>query len=405
VREPVTTPRHQKPADPTPKAIVVKLKLPISRRGRKLIAGVLIPVSALTACAGGAVRTSQPGSAPSARVSRELDARVPRLLAEYEIASVGVALIGDGRVTLTKVYGEQAPGVAASNATLFNLASLTKPVTAEVILRLASLGVLSLDEPMTRYWTDPDIASDPRRERLTARIALAHQTGFPNWRGEGGRLAFRSDPGTAFGYSGEGYDYLGRYAEKRVGRNFEALAQEYVFGPIGMKNTSYSARGWMRGRLAIPLDSAGRWGQPQVRDSADWSGANNLITTVGDYAAFVVSVMNGDGLSKAMAVEHLRTASGPQPPFGCKMQPAALCPRAMNFALGWIRLDYESGPIMLFLGMNERPGGEWTLVYFEPRTRRGVIVLTSGRNGQRLLLDVLDVVAPASPVTAFLRQR
>ncbi|HMG11866.1 MAG TPA: serine hydrolase domain-containing protein [Gemmatimonadaceae bacterium] len=383
----------------------MKLKLAISRRGRNLIAGVLIPVSALIACAGGAVRTSQHSSAPSARVSRELDARVPRLLAEYEIASVGVALIGDGRVTLTKVYGEQAPGVAASNATLFNLASLTKPVTAEVILRLASSGVLSLDEPMTRYWTDPDISTDPRRERLTARIALAHQTGFPNWRGEGGRLAFRSDPGTAFGYSGEGYDYLGRYAEKRVGKSFEALAQEYVFGPIGMKNTSYSARGWMRGRLAIPLDSAGRWGQPQVRDSADWSGANNLITTVGDYAAFVVSVMNGDRLSKAMAAEHLRPASGPQPPFGCKMEPAAQCPRAMNFALGWIRLDYESGPIMLFLGMNERPGGEWTLVYFEPQARRGVIVLTSGRNGQRLLLDVLDVVEPASPIAAFLRQR
>jgi CubicO group peptidase (beta-lactamase class C family) len=370
-----------------------------------LIAGVLIPVWAFTACAAGAVRTSQHGSALLAGVSSELDVRVPRLLAEYEIASVGVALIGDGRVTLTKVYGEQAPAVAASNATLFNLASLTKPVTAEVILRLASSGVLSLDEPMTRYWTDPDIATDPRRERLTARIALAHQTGFQNWRGEGGRLAFRTDPGTAFGYSGEGYDYLGRYAEKRVGRSFEALAQEYVFGPIGMKNTSYSARGWMRGRLAIPLDSARRWGQPQVRDSADWSGANNLITTVGDYALFVVSVMNGDRLSKATAAEHLRPASGPQPPFGCKMEPAALCPRAMNFALGWIRLDYQSGPIMLFLGMNERPGGEWTLVYFEPQTRRGVIILTSGRNGQRLLLDVLDVVDPASPVTAFLRQR
>lgn len=351
------------------------------------------------------MRPSQNDSAPSVRASRELDVRVPPLLADYEIASVGIGLIEDGRVALTKVYGEQVPGVPASKATLFNLASLTKPVTAEVILRLASSGALSLDEPMARYWTDPDIANDPRRERLTARIALAHQTGFPNWRGEGGRLAFRSDPGTAFGYSGEGYDYLGRYAEKRVGKSFEALAQEYVFGPIGMKNTSYSARGWMQGRLATPRDSAGRWGQSQVRDSSDWSGANNLITTVGDYAAFVVSVMNGDRLTKAMAGEHLKPASGPQPPFGCKIEPAALCPRAMNFALGWIRLDYDRGPIMLFLGMNDRPGGERTLVYFEPQRRRGAVVLTSGRNGQRLLLDVLDVVDPASPVAAFLRQR
>jgi hypothetical protein len=55
--------------------------------------------------------------------------------------------------------------------------------------------------------------------------------------------------------------------------------------------------------------------------------------------------------------------------------------------------------------MNDRPGGERTLVYFEPQSRRGAVVLTSGRNGQRLLLDVVDVVDPASPVTAFLRQR
>jgi CubicO group peptidase (beta-lactamase class C family) len=377
----------------------------IARRGRSAIAAILISASTIAACAG--ATTGSPRSpVASARVSADLDAKVPRLLAEYEISSVGVAVIEDGRVTLTKVYGEQSPGVPATNATLFNLASLTKPVTAEVILRLASSGKLSLDEPMARYWTDPDIADDPRRERLTARMALAHQTGFPNWRPEGGRLTFTSDPGAKFGYSGEGYDYLGRFAEKRVGRSFESLAQEYVLGPIGMKNTSYSGRGWMRGRLATPRDSAGRWGQSQVRDSAEWSGANNLITTVGDYAAFVLSVMNGDGLTKAMAAERLRPASGPQPPLSCKIEPASACPRALNFALGWIRLDYERGPIMAFLGLNDRQGGgERTLVYFDPQRRSGAVVLTSGRNGQRLLLDVVDVIEPGSALAAFLRQR
>jgi len=380
----------------------------LAHRGRSSIAAVLVPALALTACTtAGAPRTAQPeAAASSARVSRELDARVPGLLAEYEISSVGVAVIEDGRVALAKVYGEQSPGVPATTATLFNLASLTKPVTAEVILRLASTGALSLDEPMARYWTDPDIATDPRREKLTARIALAHQTGFPNWRPEGGRLAFTSDPGTAFGYSGEGYDYLGRFAEKRVGRSFETLAQEYVLGPIGMSSTSFSRRAWMQGRLATPRDSAGRWGHPQVSDSGHWSGANNLITTVGDYATFVVSVMNGERLTKAMTEERFRAASGPQPPFGCKIEPASLCPRGLNFALGWIRLDYERGPIMAFLGMNDRIGGaERTLVYFDPLQRSGVVVLTSGRNGQRLLLDVVDIVEPGSRLAAFLRSR
>jgi CubicO group peptidase (beta-lactamase class C family) len=383
----------------------VNRQLTVSRRDRTSIGAILIAVSALSSC-GGKVGSSAPAPPLSARVSRDLDANVPRLLAEYEIASVGVAVIENGRVALTKVYGEQSPGVPATTATLFNLASLTKPVTAEVILRLASAAKLTLDEPMARYWTDPDIATDPRRERLTPRIALAHQTGFPNWRPEGGRLAFTSEPGTAFGYSGEGYDYVGRFAERRVGRSFEALAQEYVFAPIGLKNTSYSKRAWMEGRLAVPRDSGGRWGQPQVRDSSDWSGANSMLTTVGDYAAFVVSVMNGEGLSSAMAAERFRPAPGPQPPFTCTMTPASLCPRGLNFALGWIRLDYDRGPIMAFLGRNERQGGaERTLVWFDPLRRRGVVVLTSGRNGQRLLLDVVEMIDPESPLPAFLRQR
>ena len=373
--------------------------------GRRSIVATLISASMIAACAGHTTGTAL-STAPSARVSRDLDARVPRLLAEYEISSVGVAVIEDGRVALTKVYGEQSPGVPATTATLFNVASLTKPVTAEVILRLASSGKLSLDEPMARYWTDPDIATDPRRDRLTARIALAHQTGFPNWRPEGGRLTFTSDPGAKFGYSGEGYDYLGRFAEKRVGKSFEVLAQEYVLGPVGMRNTSYSKRAWMQRRLATPRDSGGRWGQPQVRDSVEWSGANNLITTVGDYAAFVVSVMNGEGLTRAMAAERLRPAGGPQPPLSCKLEPASLCPRALNFALGWIRLDYERGPIMAFLGLNDREGGgERTLVYFDPERRSGVVVLTSGTNGQRLLLDVVEAIEPGSSLAAFLRQR
>jgi hypothetical protein len=60
---------------------------------------------------------------------------------------------------------------------------------------------------------------------------------------------------------------------------------------------------------------------------------------------------------------------------------------------------------MVFVGRNERPGGERTFVSFDPARRRGVVVLTSGQNGQRLIFEVLDVVDPGSPVTAFLRQR
>jgi CubicO group peptidase (beta-lactamase class C family) len=370
---------------------------------------VALLAATLTGCAGRAT-TPAPradrSDGTAARLSAALDSQVPALLARYQVASVGVALVEDGRVTLERAYGAQAPGVPATGATLFNLASLTKPVAAETILRLASAGRLSLDEPMSPYWVDPDVAGDPRHARLTPRLALAHQTGLPNWRGRspGGRLAFAFDPGTAYGYSGEGYDYAARFAEKRLGQSFEALAQARVLDPLRMTSTAFSARGWMRGRLALPLDSAGRWGAPQVQDSGEWNAGNNLITTVGDYARFVASVMKGEGLTPSLVVERLRPTSGPQPRWSCKVAPPAVCPRAVAMALGWMRLDYERGPVMLHTGSNSRPGGEQTVAYLDLRRRRGVVVLTSGTNGKRLYLDVLDLVDPGSPVIAYLRQ-
>src|SRR5688572_2930097 len=221
-------------------------------------AGLLFALLALASCV-----TTHSSHGAISSVQARLDAEVPALLGKYRIASVSLALIVEGRVVLERGYGEQSAGVSATPATLFNLASLTKPVTAEVLLRLIAARQLSLDEPMSSHWVDPDVASDARHEQLTLRIAMSHQTGLPNWRGHSpdGKLAFAFAPGSAYGYSGEGYDYAARFAERKLGRNFEALAQEQVFTPLRMTSTSFSSREWLQGRLAVPFDTDGRWGE------------------------------------------------------------------------------------------------------------------------------------------------
>jgi hypothetical protein len=81
----------------------------------------------------------------------EVDAHAAEWLKESDVPSAAVAYIEDRKVAWTAVYGEQSPGVPATAKTLYNMASLTKPMTAETVLRLASAGKLSLDEPMFRY--------------------------------------------------------------------------------------------------------------------------------------------------------------------------------------------------------------------------------------------------------------
>ena len=362
-------------------------------------AGLLFALLALASCV-----TTHSSHEAMASVQATLDAQVPALLGKYRIASVGLALIVDGRVVLERGYGEQSAGVPATPATLYNLASLTKPVTAEVLLRLVAASQLSLDEQMSSHWVDPDIASDARHRQLTLRIALSHQTGLPNWRGHSpdGKLAFAFAPGTAYGYSGEGYEYAARFAERKLGRSFEDLAQEQLFAPLQMTSTSFSWRDWMQGRLAVPLDADRGWGEPQVESTGQWNAANNLITTAGDYARFVTSVMRGEGLTRRLAAERLRPVSGPQPEWTCEVAPVTVCPQTLKVVLGWRRLQFADGPVFMHTGSNGRPGGERTLAYFDPGRRRGVVILTSGAEGGQLYRDIAAIMDPGSSVSAYL---
>lgn len=105
-----------------------------------------------------------------------------KLIVKHGIQTLGVAVIKSGTLHWQNQYGFQSPGVAASSNTLFNVASLTKTVTAETILRLVAQSELSLDEPIAPYWIDPDLENNPDLHTLIPRILLTHTSGFINWR-------------------------------------------------------------------------------------------------------------------------------------------------------------------------------------------------------------------------------
>lgn len=265
--------------------------------------------------------------------SKPLSVTVPEILANTHVASVSFAEIINGKLTIAEAFGEQSAGVPATRSTLYNIASMTKPISAEVILRLASQGNLSFDEPMYPCWTDPDIADDERRKLLTPRLALSHQTGFPNWRSEtGGKLTFTRMPGTAYGYSGEGLEYVARFAEKKTGRAFETLDQQLVFGPSGMTSSAYTKRDWFKGRIAAPSDGNGKWLVPVMVDQ--FSAANMVYATPTDYSRFLIGVMDGKGLSSTVRAERSRiqVEHDFKP---CTTAWAAGCPDEVGFGLGW----------------------------------------------------------------------
>lgn len=309
----------------------------------------------------------------------------PRLLSSLKIASLSVAIVENGQTAEAHAWGQASPSQPATIETLYNVASLTKPVSAEVAMRLAAGGRISLDEPMSAYWVDPDVADDPRSARLTPRLVMSHRSGLPNWRpAGGGKLSFVNEPGETFGYSGEGFEWLARFIEAKTGEPFEDLAQSLVFEPSGMRETAYTRRPWIEGRLAVPYDADLKVLAPQVADH--YFASDDLISTPRDYARFVVGMLQKRGVTPDLYLEReklqtdrrTQTCLGDEP--GCAAED--------GFGLGWETLLIGGRRFLMHTGMDD---GTFTFVYLEPKNGTGLVMFTNSTNGWMAVLPVLEL--------------
>ena len=134
---------------------------------------------------------------------------IENLLIQEKVPALGLGVIENGILKQIQVFGNIDKSVPTSYNSIFKVASLTKPITALVTLKLISAGKLKFDEQLDKYWKEPDLKNDKRTKKLTPRIILSHQTGFPNWRYLTAKktLDFEFEPGTKFQYSGEGFEY------------------------------------------------------------------------------------------------------------------------------------------------------------------------------------------------------
>ena len=358
--------------------------------------GLVIAWSATTSCVAAAT-PSESIAGREREIRSLLDRDVPRLLNDNGVPSVSIAQIEAGKLVFAAAYGSQSPGVPATTTTLYNIASMTKPISAEVILRLASQGRVTLDEPLYRYWTDPDIANDERRKLLTPRLALSHQTGFPNWRRQTGDvLTFKQAPGEAFGYSGEGYEYVARFAEKKTSTDFEALAQKLVLEPLGMTETAYTRRAWFDGKIAVPTDAQGNALKPTIAKT--WVASDLVYTTPSDYAKFILAVMRGEGLTAAVAKERSRIQ------VSRKAEECASassdCPDDVGFGLGWEVFKFGDKTYLMHTGKDD---GLFTFGYINLSDRTATVIFTNSDNGAKLVLEILDRLGKDYRFVAFLR--
>lgn len=291
---------------------------------------------------------------------------IPVWMAGYQVPCVGVGIIENGKVKWIKNFGNLQAGRPAPANTLFNIASQTKPVTAMLTLKLVEMGKWDLDEPLAHYWIDPDIAGDPYLMKLTTRLVLSHQTGFPNWRSDNGgtKLTFHFEPGTASGYSGEGFEYLRRALEAKFHQSMAVLMDSLLFKPLGMKDTYYWSTTLDTTRFARWHDGQGNRYTTSIQTPV--SAADDLITTIADYCRLGIYAMERAGEGTPLYADMVRPQRRTKP--------------GNAAGLGWGIVDgLPDGSYALQHGGSDI--GVRTMAVFLPKSKSGIVVMTNGDNG------------------------
>lgn len=234
-----------------------------------------------------------------------LDSTIPTLMARARIPGLGIALIWDGEVAWEKGYGikNKNTGEPVDTRTVFEAASLTKPFFASLAMSLADSGVIDLDRPLIDYvsqdsiesaighpFTYPGFRADWFR-RITARMVLSHSSGLPH--GQGGKpYPVLFEPGSRFSYSADGYYFLQRVIERRLGEPLDVTMRKRIIEPLHMDHSAMVWEDRLSTDAAVGHSLLGiTSGTPRKHTEAN--AAASLYTTAGDYARFIAALLNG----------------------------------------------------------------------------------------------------------------
>ena len=245
-----------------------------------------------------------------------IDGRVRGLMRANDVKGLALALIRDGRVVYVRTYGlrDVERDLPLEPDTVMYAASLTKATFAYMVMQLVDEGKVDLDRSIADYLPKPlpaypkyaDLAGDERWRRLTPRILLDHTTGFQNfrWLDPDGKLRFHRDPGTRYGYSGEGVNLMQFVLEQGLGLDVGQEMQRRVFDRFGMTRTSMLWRADFAANVANGYTADGKLQPHDRRENV--RAAGSMDTTIADWSRFLAGVARGEGLSAKAKAEMIR---------------------------------------------------------------------------------------------------
>jgi len=346
-----------------------------------------------------AVQTAQAGDVTSPRVLAalpELDRLAEQILKKTGVPGMAVAVVYKNQVVHLKGFGIRETGKKEpiDADTVFQLASVSKPVASTVLAALVGEGVIGWDDRVIDH--DPGFRMyDPWVTReLTLRDLLCHRSGLPDHAGDLledlgygraevlHRLRFEKPTSSfrsQFAYTNFGYTEAAIAGAKAAGTTWEDLAAAKLFRPLGMKSSSYRFAAYAaadnRARLHVRVD--GKWTARHIRQPDAQAPAGGASSTARDMAQWLrLLLANGTFEGKqVIAAKALAETHRPQIVSHAPANPAT--DRAGFYGLGW-NVNYDDAGRVRLGHSGAFSLGAATVVTLLPAEGLGIVVLTNG---------------------------
>ena len=302
------------------------------------------------------------------------------------VPGCSVALLQGGQVTHSAVSG--AAGAApVTEGTLFECASLTKPLFAVLALQLADEGLLTLDGSVPARLGGEPWSQDPDFAKITPRHILSHSSGLPDWHSRPMPMLFA--PGTAYSYSGQGYYLLQHLAEKITGQSLPELFAGHAFTPFQMHRSAVLWTPGVGSAISLGFDAEGN--PCRVRDCVDLTGnapepnaAWSLYSNAADYARFISGLLCSRGGLREDTYHQMGS-----------VQSIADDDIAWGLGVGLIRKEPS---VRWHWGDND---GFKSLALWDQQTGDGLVVTTNSDNGLSLCFDLAAELTDANFLAAM----
>lgn len=338
-----------------------------------------------------------------------LTLKIEQLVQDAGVHGLAVSIFNSNEVAYQKTFGYKnvKEALPLTDSTSIYGASLSKAVFSVLVMKLVEDGIIDLDTPLESYlpkkiheyeplarWHDDfsDLKDDTLYHRITARMCLAHTTGFPNWRWfePDQKLRVKFDPGSKYSYSGEGFVYLQVVLEKLLGKNLEELAREQIFNPLKMDRSGYQWDTSFENNFAFGHDASGALYHKDT-DNEPRAGST-LETTPADYSRFLETVLQRKLLSEKSWNElfstQIRIHSVKQfyPDEG--IDPDLYNHLKLGYGLGWGVLETPRGTGVFKEGHGD--GFQHYSILF-PSAGKGILIMTNSDNGESVFKELLEV--------------